>query len=178
VTSSGSTCFPFDPTTGGKASGPRALSQSGPQVSDTTPSIPQSTTLQAVFDPGGCEMPQVKFRRMCFGMAVRTKQDAFGEFLAYRRVAAVRKRAHVKLEMLLAGLDVMPGQGRKVPRVSARRASPACFLDEGKLALQSTRLLAEVGLVSVICIGVLACARAEPSLPSPQGSAACHACTI
>jgi hypothetical protein len=105
---------------------------------------------------------------MNFRVAIGAKQDAFGDFSLDLAFAPVRKRAEVQLEFLGKRIDMMPSERSNVLGVSAVGTLLLMTLQQVQFPAQATLLLADVALVSVVRVGVLAAQRAKPPLPADQ----------
>ena len=97
---------------------------------------------------------------MSLGMAVGTEQTALGRFHSQDCITSVGHGAQIQFEGLFGRVNVMPRQGRIVLTVPATLATPATLGDQGQLAAQATDLLAQIILVTIVCVVVLALAAA------------------
>lgn len=105
---------------------------------------------------------------MFFRMAIRTQKYALGEFDADIVFAPIGQVADVEAEALSRRDHMVPSECCGIAPVSATGAAPSCFHNQPHLALQAAGLLARIGLVPVVRIGVLALARTEATLPAME----------
>ena len=103
---------------------------------------------------------------MCLCMAVCAQQTALGDFGGQNITTPVRHGTQVQLEALLRWVEMMPSQGCVVLAIAATLTAPAASGDKRKFPAQSPRLLAEVVLMTVVGIAVLALKAAELALPA------------
>ena len=75
-------------------------------------------------------------------------------------------------------IDVVPSQGRHVPVIAATGACTSSLTDQGEFSSQPSFLLANVVLITVVGVGVLAFDAAEASLPSTKLPAADYTVAI
>jgi hypothetical protein len=89
-------------------------------------------------------------------MAIGTEKPAFSHLLPQYRITSIGHGPQVKLKEFLRRIQVVPGQSRIILSVSTSFAAPAPFCNQIQFAALPSGLLADIVLVAVIGVGILA----------------------
>ena len=103
---------------------------------------------------------------MSFGMAVGAEQTTLGRLSCKNFITSIGHGSQVQLETFLGRIEMMPGQGCIVLSITAAFATPATFRDQREFPAQATCLLADVVLMPIVGVAVLALQATELPLPA------------